>query len=357
MPKIARILSLALAIVAGTIGAAKLIGYIVGIPVRLETILFGIELQELAARIPNQMAPNTALNFVALGLAVCLLDARPRRFPVCNILALVSTATALLALVGYAYGVTQFTRVSAFFIPMALHTAITFVVLSLGILFARSDAPLPQIFSSEGLARLVAVRLFPVATVVVFCLGWLRLYGERRGYFPGAVGTALLVVVIIFIFVALTWWTASSLDRLERLRRAAENEAKQGRAELEVSLKNLQLVMNHAAELICSLDRYARFLSINEACVELLGLMPRQIVGRTMKEFLHPDHHAEWDGAYRQTTSGIANATVTLRFRRRDESFVPVAWSFQGSAHHRRIFAVGRVYATRESLRPWQHVT
>ena len=352
-----RRIGMGLAAVVTIVGALKLGSYVIGVPFRLDALLFGLRLEEAALRIPNQMAPNTALNFLLTGVAFLLLRAGPRNLPVSHLLALLVSATSLLAVVGYLYGVTQFTRLSNVFIPMALHTAVTFIFLCAGILFFRNDTTMAEIFASNGAARLVALRLFPLIIVVIPLLGWLRLYGERRGFFPGAVGTALLVVAMIFGFAGVLWWTLSSLHRVEEARRMAEQELARSREETLASLNNLQLVMNHASELICSLDSAGSVVDVNEAAFPLLGLTPRQLVGGKLRDHVHPDDRPQWDALCANTQRGIAGCSTRLRFRRKDDRVINIAWSLQASAHHQRIFCVGRSEGATPSLRAWDEVS
>src|SRR5260370_41530770 len=71
-----------------------------------------------------------------------------------------------------AYGVQSF-RGFASFIPMALHMAITFLILAAGIFFARPSAPLAQLFATWEPRGVMARRLFPLAVLVTLLLGWL----------------------------------------------------------------------------------------------------------------------------------------------------------------------------------------
>jgi len=351
--KWARAVSIVLALLAAFVGALKVGSYFLGWPLRIDAFLFGLKLEEVTHRIPNQMAPNTALNFVCLGLALCLVDAPPRRFPLSHILALFVNATASLAMIGYAYGVTQFTRVSLVFIPMALPTAFTFFVLSFGILLMRLDSAFAQIFVAKSPAQVVALRLLPSATIFIFLVGWLRLYGERNGYFPGAIGTASFVVVMIFGLIALTWLTVASLNRVERARVAAERELTRSKAELQASLRDLEVVMNHASELICSIDESGRVISINAASLPLLGSEPEQLIGSEFTDLLHPDDRARWESIYRQAQTSFVDDPVALRLRRRDEAFATIVWSLRWSQYHKRLFGVGRLEGDVRSLRPW----
>jgi methyl-accepting chemotaxis protein len=187
-----RAAGITLALLVAFVGVIKVGSYVLGWPFRMDALLFGLKLEEVTHHIPNQMAPNTALNFLCLGLALCLIDARPRRFPLSHILVLFVNATALLAMIRYAYGVTQFTRVSLVFIPMALPSAFAFFVLSVGVLLLRPDTAFARIFAVRSSARTVAVRLLPSAIIFIFLIGWLRLYGERNVISRGQSGLQVL---------------------------------------------------------------------------------------------------------------------------------------------------------------------
>jgi PAS domain S-box-containing protein len=355
-PKWARAIGVALALLVASVGAVKVGSYLFGWPLRIDALLFGLQPEEVAQRIPNQMAPNTALNFLCVGMALCLIDALPRRFPVSHILVLFVSATALLAIIGYAYGVTQFTRVSLVFIPMALPTAVTFLILSAGVLLLRPDTGFAKIFGVNSPAQIVALRLLPSAIIFIFLVGWLRIYGERNGYFPGAIGTASFAVIMIFGLIALIWWTIASLNRAEQARIAAEWEVTRSKAELQASLRDLELLINHASELICSIDDSGRVISVNAASLPLLGAEPEQMIGSRFIDLVHPDDRAQWESACQQAQTGFVRAPAMSRLRRRDEAFATIMWSLRWSQHHRRLFAVGRLEGVARSLRPWDHV-
>ena len=72
-----------------------------------------------------------------LSSALLLIDRsfRRRHWPT-QFLALITAMVSLLALMGYAYGVQFFYGIGSY-IPMALHTALTFFVAAIGILCAR----------------------------------------------------------------------------------------------------------------------------------------------------------------------------------------------------------------------------
>ena len=123
--------------------------------------------QKLAAyEIPNRMAPNTAVNFLLIGLALLLLDVRLGRvFRPAELLAMAAAGISLLAMIGYAYSTVSLIGIPSF-IPMALNTAVTFGILSVGVLCARPGEGLMASLSSGGSGGVMARRLLPAAILI-----------------------------------------------------------------------------------------------------------------------------------------------------------------------------------------------
>src|SRR4029077_7244165 len=78
------------------------------------------------------------------------------------------------------------------FIPMAVNTALGFVVLSAGMLCARPRDGVMALFLAGGPGGVLARRLVPSAFVIPAVLGWLALKGQTAGLFDGAGVLALM---------------------------------------------------------------------------------------------------------------------------------------------------------------------
>src|SRR5688572_25079908 len=110
-------------------GLLRLAEYVSGMPISWAHLVSEKWVRE------STMAPNTAFNFIILGLALVLLRWKNNR----NILisqttALVAGFIALLTLIGYIYSQFDFTFLNIYFPPMALNTALVFLILSVGIM-------------------------------------------------------------------------------------------------------------------------------------------------------------------------------------------------------------------------------
>lgn len=110
-----------LAIVAALIGLLKILAIVSPVDLEIDQLLFRDELDGSDRGLPNRMAPNTALNFVLLGIGLATIDRNVGKVWPAQFLTVVAAMSSLLALMGYAYGVKSFYGIGSY-IPMALPT-------------------------------------------------------------------------------------------------------------------------------------------------------------------------------------------------------------------------------------------
>lgn len=186
---------------------------------RVDETMFASQLSAKQDTLPNRMAPTTALNFLLAGLSILLLDLRGRR-SLSQGLAILIGFGALLPITGYAYGVRSFAGLAAF-IPMALHTAVTFMVLAAGIFFAVPDAPLAKPFATKEAHGVLARILLPLTVSLTLFLGWLCVWGARHELFDSEFGAALNAITLCVLLAVLIRWSVAKVGRLEAERAVA----------------------------------------------------------------------------------------------------------------------------------------
>ena len=210
------LLALAGALV-GLCGLARLAGYVFGWNLPIDRIIFSDQLN--AQGLPNRMAPNTAFNFCLMGLAFIVLAFGRARLA--QFLAMGAALTAFVAVLGYAYSITALVQVATF-IPMALHTAILFLLLTGAVLCATpGDGPMPMITGNTAGSHVVR-RMLPAMIFVPPVLGWLRIQGELAGWYGPSLGVALTVAAMVAGGIALTWVTARAVNQGDAERRRAD---------------------------------------------------------------------------------------------------------------------------------------
>lgn len=219
------------------VGLLKLLDYMFGWNFRVDQVFFHGALESDHAGVPNRMAPNTALNFLLSGFVLLLLcSPGHHRSRLAQNLSLVVAFQSLLALLGYVYSANYLYGVGSY-IPMAVHTAGLFLLLSLALLFAQTDAYEVALFVSNTPGGCIARRLLPFAFAVPALLGALRLWGEKLRIFNPEFGVTLMVLLCIAAFTALIWWNAVVLNRADRRRCRAETELKKAHDELEIRVQ------------------------------------------------------------------------------------------------------------------------
>lgn len=209
------------AVLVALVGLLTLTQHLFGWNLGIDQLLFTETVDEAGQSFPGRMGVAASLNFLLLGSTLLLIDARSARwFRVANIAVLVVMAVTVLVFLYYFYGIERFDPIALYF-TIALHTVVAFLSLCAAILFIRPDRGLLAILLEDGPGAVVARRMWPMLLVVML-LGWARTMGRDAGFLGAGFGTAIFVLTILLILVALIWWTAYSLNRTDRERREAE---------------------------------------------------------------------------------------------------------------------------------------
>src|SRR5437588_7883281 len=142
-------------------GAATLAEYLLGWNFGIDELLFPSELLATHIPHPGRVAAASATAFLLLGGALLLGDWKTLgKYRLANFLALATALIGLIAFLGYAYSVKILYGVFAYS-SMALHTAVLFMLLGMGLVLARPRAGLMAVITSDYLGGVMARRLIP----------------------------------------------------------------------------------------------------------------------------------------------------------------------------------------------------
>ncbi len=225
------------------IGLLTVIEYGFNLNLGIDQLLFQTSIDPVGDTAPGRMAVHTAVTFVLLGLSLLLLNLHHPKYLLAQLCASVVFLIAFQALLGYIYGNAYFYRLGSL-TSIAVHTAVAFLLLSCGILFARPDRGLMVVVTSSNAGGIMARRLLSAAIVFPPVVCWLILFGYRLHVYTPELGLCLLTILNVVIFAVLIWWNARSLNAIDYRRRQAETALKQSNEELEqrVSLRAIQLL-------------------------------------------------------------------------------------------------------------------
>ncbi len=310
------------------IGALTLSEYLLGRGLGIDQLLFQESSAAVGTSNPGRMAPNTALNFLLIGIALLSLDLETRRgHRPAQFLTIVAALVSLLALTGYAYGVASFYGIATY-TRMALHTTVAFLALCAGILFARPDRGLMVIVTSGHAGGVLVRRLLPAVIGVLLAAGWIRLAGQRAGFYGTEFGTAILVVSCIVILGVLVWRSAETLDRMDTERKRVKEEHDRF---FDLSLDML---------CIASFDGYFKYL--NPAWEKTLGWTKEELFSKPYLEFVHSEDRESTVTEAQKLSSGGVTIVFENRYLCKNGSYKWLQWKAIPFLERQLIYATAR---------------
>ncbi len=312
-------------IVLGLMTSAE---YSFGLDFGIDQFLFEVSPGAEDAVLGGRPAPNTAITLV-LGCSALLLLSK-RYYRVAQCLSAAVFTSGLLALVGHLYMATIFYQVGTV-TGMAIHTAISFLLLSLGIFFARPDRGWTSEVSGEYAGSIMLRRILPWAIILPSLLGGFVLLVYQRLSLPSESAFALRTVLSIVFFSIVIGWNGRLLNRIDSHRQAvqqqfsrelevqvmarttelntanealririlereqaeaklreSENALQESQIRLQRELAEIESIYQSAPVGLNVLDPDLRFVRINQRLAEMNGFSIEEHIGRTVAELL-PD--------------------------------------------------------------------
>jgi two-component system sensor histidine kinase/response regulator len=251
---------------------------------------------------PGRMSIPCAFGFLMLGSSLFCLGRKSARAPVAaQILALIGLVDALLAFLGYLYGVHGLYAVSHF-TTMAVHTALMFVFLCLGVLCARPDRGLVSVITSEYSGGQMARLILPLALALPLFIGWLRLEGERASLYGEEFGFALFATTNIVIFTILVWFSAKSLNKHT--------------ADLVQSAHRYRFLADTMPQIVWTAKPDGNLDYYNKRWFDYTGMTIEQTKDWGWKHVLHPEDLQNCIDRWTKAFTTACDYEVEYRFRR-----------------------------------------
>ncbi len=213
------------------VGAIKLRDLVAGADTDVDRIIFASKLIGDGTLNTNAMAPHSAFCFMCIGASLILASLMNRwAIWASQLIAFIAAQVAVTAIVGYIFGALKLYGVTSF-VPMALVTAISFLLCALSIFAFRPHRAFVAIVTNQTLGGVLARRLLPAVTLIPIALGLLWGVGQHTGFMNPATGIAVFVAAVIVILTIIVLWAALSLGR------AAANLAARGRELMQAEIR------------------------------------------------------------------------------------------------------------------------
>ena len=263
----------------------------------------------LGTTAPGRMALNAAVGIALLSIVLLLLTRRGWwSAAAAQLLAIVVLGIAVLALLGYLYGIHEL------YAPgpsnwIALPSAVALVLLAVGAILAEPGRGFMVEISSPAAGGGVARRLMPVIVGGLLLLGTVIEGGSEIGWYSQDFELPLLITISITALSAIVWWNSRQVNRVDDRRRAAEAALQSANADLErrvaerttrleqeiterrrseealqVSEARYRTVVESLHEGIVILDSAGMITAANASAARILGLPAAELSGRSMAD-------------------------------------------------------------------------
>ncbi|MDZ8064158.1 MAG: PAS domain S-box protein [Nostoc sp. DedQUE08] len=323
LPVLTFLISQVCAIAVTTIAALTLCQYIFGWNLGIDELVFRDSRTSLATLHPGRMGVNTALNFILVSVALQILihPKTHRSYWYAQIITLIATLISFQALMGYAYQVKVLYGLAPYTTSMALHTALLFLLLSIGILWAQAEHGLMRVVTSDSYGGLLARRLLVAAIAVPFILGWVIVEGQRAGQYDPAFAISVFAIVLIVIFTILIWQSARVIERLSYQRDLAQKALRTYEAKLG------SFVDANVIGILFS-DVYGGIQQANDEFLRMIGYAREDLLtGKFSWRNITPPEYLYLDEQGIAEAQGNTDAACTpyeKEFIRKDGSRIPI---------------------------------
>lgn len=179
--------------------------YLWSLDFRIDGLIGSVAAVDRGQMYPLRMSPVTAIA-IALGAGALLLLAFPRSRDHASpqMLATLLSVSMLTVTYGHLYDV-QTLYVTMNFSTIAVHSAVAFLVLGLGILALTGNRGWVRDFSHSTPSSAAARNTLLPVLVAIPVIGSLRLAGQRVGWYETGFGLAIMSMVFSVVVTALLW--------------------------------------------------------------------------------------------------------------------------------------------------------
>jgi len=287
----------------------------------------------LSVSAPGRLSINTTVVLLLIAAALLLVRFDGRRAVVAQGTALAAGTVAWLAVLGYTSGAKDLYGLPGR-APVALHTALGFIVVAVGVLALRPEVGVIKLLTSKTATGSLLRRLAPVLILGPALLGWVRHLGVHGDHYAGQL---LFVSGLIGLMVIALVTTARTVGRTESALELAESAKRKNEQDLD-------RFFTLSLELLCIADNEGNLQRVNPAWEETLGWTSDDLAKKPFLALVHPDDREMTLRAIDENATGAAALVAEFenRYLCKDGSYRWFQWGTAAAPEQNIIYAAGR---------------
>ena len=283
--------------IAGLITLAE---YALGLDLGLDIPFLTVPAEVQQGLYLHRMAPYSAASFLLIGTALLLLDVKtPSGRKPANFLIAVQGVIVLVAFFGHAYSAPQFSMPSATMPPMSPQSLLAGFLSFIGLLLARPARTLLSIIESHSPGYLLVRRFLLPSLLVPFFLDMALLASVSSGILSERFADGVHAILQALFFILLIVLTADSLNKVDRLRRKAEETLRESHEKLESKVEERTKELQKSA--IALEEERGRFS-------EVLDMLPAYVA------LITPDYHVPFSNRFFRERFGESDGRRCYEF-------------------------------------------
>ncbi len=329
--RLKQIIGKLLAFLVLAIGAAKLLFFIANVNLQIDEILFSSRIGD------DRVVAIAAVCFLLTGVSLLMINTKGKRNEnLSDLILLILISLSVFSILGYFFQVTLFYGLITY-VPMAVHAAVCFLFLSLGIFLFKCDMGLMQNLTTTLAGSIAARRLIPAAILVPVLLGILRTVAHEESLFTMEFGITILVFAIIVVLLTIIWHNTRLLNKRDLERQRAQRAQRQ-------SEEQIQSIFRAAPDAVVVIDEAGTILKWNSKAESIFGWKSAEAVGSSLPQTILPKRLQEGENSglnhfLGSTPEDVSEASIELRAVNKNNEEFNVAFSIApATVDERKVF-------------------
>lgn len=259
----------------GSFSLLTLLQYLLQIDLHIDELFIKDYLAVNKSPYPGRMALITAVSFTLFSIAIVTRLSSTETWKRVSQLAINAIMLlALIAIVGYLTNVTKLHQLAGF-TSVAIHTAILFLLLTLGAELLDPNRGYSSIFLRKFAGSIMARRIFLPYVVILFSLSPVIIWLYRSQFITPEYAIGLFTIAMLFAGIGLISNAALNVNRIEAEREQAEANAIH-------KAEDIQNMISAIKDGFFALDFNLNFILVSPVFSEIARMNADSMIGKNL---------------------------------------------------------------------------